>query len=120
TPCPDRAIVLLADDRRAGHLPNLTFQYELGARRLYAPAGGQPLFTDNESNNVRLYGPAARNASLYTKDAFHRFIVGGERGAVNPISAGTKACIDYTVTIPAGGSPGARARPSPRAHERPR
>src|SRR5262249_51772845 len=64
TPCPDRAIVLLADDRRAGHLPNLTFQYELGARRLYAPAGGQPLFTDNESNNVRLYGPAARNASL--------------------------------------------------------
>src|SRR2546423_629543 len=56
----DGSIVLVADDRRAAHLPNLTFQYELGERRLYAPAGGQPLFTDNESNSVRLYGPHAR------------------------------------------------------------
>src|SRR3982751_6704907 len=100
----DGGLVLVADDRRAAHLPNLTFQYELGERRLYAPAGGQPLFTDNETNSVRLYGAHARNASPYTKDAFHRFIVNGERGAVNPNSTGTKACIDYATTIAGGGS----------------
>ena len=100
----DGAVVLLADDRRAGHLTNLTFQYELGERRLYAPPGGRPLFTDNESNNVRLYGAAARNLSAYTKDAFHRFVVNGEQAAVNPAAAGTKACIDYAETIRAGGS----------------
>ncbi|HMF93132.1 MAG TPA: hypothetical protein VKE96_02510, partial [Vicinamibacterales bacterium] len=115
----DGAMMLVADDRRAGHLPNLTFQYELGERHLYAPEGGQPLFTDNESNNVRLYGRGARNMSPYTKDAFHRFIVDGERGAVNPTASGTKACIDYAETVPAGGSHVWRFRLTPDRLRRP-
>jgi len=115
----DEAIVLTADDRRAAHLPNLTFQYELGEWRLYAPPGGQPLFTDNESNNARLYGPKAANASPFTKDAFHRFIVGGERDAVNPNAIGTKACVDYAVTIPAGASQVWRFRLTPKRLDQP-
>lgn len=33
------------------------------------------LYTDNESNNVALWGPDAENSSKYTKDAFHRYVV---------------------------------------------
>jgi hypothetical protein len=115
----DEAVVLLADDRRAAHLPNLTFQYELGERRLYAPAGGPALFTGNETNSVRLYGPQSPNLAPYTKDAFHRFIVNGERGAVNPNAAGTKACLDYAETIAAGGSQVWRFRLTPHRLDRP-
>jgi mannosylglycerate hydrolase MGH1-like protein len=115
----DGSIGLIADDRKAARPPNLTFQYELGERRLYAPPGGAPLFTDNESNNVRLYGSRARNQSAYTKDAFHRFIVDGDRTAVNPNQSGTRACVDYAVTIAAGGSHVWRFRFTPDRLDRP-
>jgi hypothetical protein len=68
------------------------------------PVAGVPapelLFTDNETNAARLFGAA--NAQPYVKDAFHRFIVGGERDAVNPEGTGTKAAVHYVLTIPAG------------------
>jgi hypothetical protein len=99
-----RAVALLADDRRTLPPVNLTFQYELGERRLYGPPDGEPLFTDNETNCERCYGPPAKSASPYTKDAFHRFIVGGDRAAINPARSGTKACLHYSATIPARGS----------------
>jgi len=69
------------------------------------------LFTDNESNNERLFD--APNASPYTKDAFHRFLIGGEAGAVNPGSVGTKACAVYELTIPARSERVIRARLRP-------
>jgi hypothetical protein len=58
------------------------------------------LFADNETNAARLFGAA--NAQPYVKDAFHRFVVGGERDAVNPAGTGTKAAVHYVLTIPAG------------------
>src|SRR5262249_303891 len=53
-------------------------------------ADGQPelLFTDNDSNNERLWGSA--NHSKYVKDAFHRRVIQGEEAAVNPAGTGTK------------------------------
>ncbi len=59
-----------------------------------------PLFTENESNIQRLWG--VDNASPYVKDAFHRHVVNGEQGAVNPARTGTKAALHYVLTIPAG------------------
>ncbi len=103
-PASDGAVVIVADDRAASPPPNLTFEYRLGERRLYGSAGGRPLFTDNESNDERLYGPAARNVSAYTKDAFHRLLVDGDGEAVNPAHAGTRACIAYDVSIAPGES----------------
>jgi hypothetical protein len=71
----------------------------------FAPASDgtvpKPLFTENETNNVRLYG--SPNASPYVKDAFHRHIVQHEAGAVNPAMTGTKAALAYVLTVPAGG-----------------
>ena len=48
----------------------------------------QPLYTENESNAQRLWN--VPNATPYVKDAFHRRIVNGEEGAVNPDTTGTK------------------------------
>ena len=71
----------------------------------FAPSSGgaQPtaLFTENETNNQRFWGTP--NASPYVKDAFHRYVVNGEREAVNPAQTGTKAALHYVLTIPAGG-----------------
>jgi hypothetical protein len=74
---------------------------EIGTYWLYADQGGRPLFTENETNNQRLFNAA--NRSPYVKDAFHRCTINGESDAVNPALQGTKAAIHYRLTIPAGG-----------------
>ena len=99
---PKDAICLLADDSSAGVLPNLPFEYRLGKRYLYADACGEPFFTNNESNNQRLYGVADREP--HVKDAFHAAIIHGNREAVNADKAGTKACINYRAQIAPGAS----------------
>jgi hypothetical protein len=96
-------ISLVADDSTGEMLPNLPFEYRLGERYLYAESGGEPLFTDNETNWKALYGPDAHNRKPYTKDAFHRHIIYGEE-AVNPDQRGTKSCVDYRAEVPPGGS----------------
>jgi Glycosyl hydrolase family 63 C-terminal domain len=65
---------------------------------------GAKYFTDNESNAQVLWG--SENKSAYTKDAFHRRVIDGEAGAVNPAMRGTKACLHYSFTI----APGATER----------
>lgn len=57
------------------------------------------IFTDNETNIERLYG--ATNASPYTKDAFHEYVVHGRKNAVNPEEKGTKTAAHYRLEIPA-------------------
>src|SRR5436309_2021641 len=37
----------------------------------------------------------------YPKDAFHRYLIEGEEGAVNPALTGTKAALHYRLTVPA-------------------
>lgn len=56
------------------------------------------LFTENETNYARLYGDVTRR---YSKDAFHRLFIEGEREAVNPHRRGTKAAAHYPLHIPA-------------------
>ena len=107
-PSAKRVMSLLADDANAERLRNLPFDYELGKRYLYAQTEGQPLFTDNETNTLRLYGVHSLNR--YFKDAFHRVIVKGEREAANSERRGTKACLDYEYSVPAGGSVVVRLR----------
>jgi hypothetical protein len=69
----------------------------LGNRWLYCDAHPQLLFTENETNNERIF--ACPSPSPYTKDAFHRFVVDGDATAVNPAERGTKAAARYTLTI---------------------
>ena len=58
------------------------------------------LFTENETNNRRLFGTA--NASPYVKDGINDFVVSGRQDAINPNNAGTKAAGHYHATIDAG------------------
>ncbi|HEU4416052.1 MAG TPA: glucosidase [Candidatus Angelobacter sp.] len=76
-------------------------EHDTGTYWLYPQPGGTPLFTENETNNQRLFKAANRTA--YVKDAFHRYIVGGEKTAVNPALQGTKACVHYRFNVPGGG-----------------
>ena len=71
---------------------------ELGT--LYAHADlGAWIFTDNESNNERLWG--AEHHGGYFKDGFHERIVGSQKEATNPNQYGTKAGAWSQQTVPA-------------------
>ena len=74
---------------------------ELGDYTLSCDGAPELLFTENESNLQRLWGQP--NPTPYVKDAFHRYVVAGERDAVNPGKTGTKAAARYVLEVPAGG-----------------
>jgi len=67
---------------------------------LYCQAPRAVLFTENETNNRLLFG--SDNASAYTKDAFHRYLIKGDRAAVNPTRVGTKAAARYELELAPG------------------
>jgi hypothetical protein len=71
-----------------------------GHRYLHCDGTPELLFTENETNTTRLFGYDA--GTPYTKDAFHRFIVDGDRCAVNPAQTGTKASALYSVLLAPG------------------
>jgi len=89
----------------------------LGDFSLNCEGGPDLLFTENESNAQLLWGQP--NACPYVKDAFHEYVVGGKREAVNPDKLGTKAAAHYLLEIPAGGSRSVRLRLSPREEANP-
>ncbi len=62
----------------------------------YDPAA-TPLFTENETNTERLW--KTPNAQPYVKDAFHRAVVNGEAGAVNPANTGTKFAAHHVIEL---------------------
>jgi hypothetical protein len=84
---------------------------DLGRFRLFVegkPVAPELLFTENETNAARLFGSA--NASPYVKDAFHEYVMGGRREAVNPARMGTKAAALYRLEIPPRGEAVVRLR----------
>jgi hypothetical protein len=58
------------------------------------------LFTENESNNKRLFN--TENASPYVKDGINNYIVNGQTDAVNPAQTGTKVSPHYSLSVGAG------------------
>ncbi len=80
----------------------------LGTYALACEGGPELLFTENESHAERLWGTPS--PTPYVKDAFHRYVVDGETGAVNPAKTGTKAAARYVLEVPAGGSRVVRLR----------
>jgi hypothetical protein len=96
-------VSVVADDTDADGLSNLPFKYKLGKRYLYAEADAETLFTDNETNAAKVYGPDADNGRLYVKDGFHRHIVDGE-DSINPAKTGTKSGMHIKRTVKGGQS----------------
>ena len=74
----------------------------LGQRFFVAEGAAELLFTENDTNNQRLFN--SPNASPYVKDGINDYIVHGRKEAVNPNKTGTKASAHYPLTVAAGGS----------------
>jgi len=73
---------------------------DLGGFLLHCDGRPNLLFTENETNNERLFG--TQNASPYVKDGINNCVVAGRQEAVNPTQIGTKAAAHYQLDIGAG------------------
>ncbi|KAG6014099.1 hypothetical protein E4U54_005827 [Claviceps lovelessii] len=89
--------------------------HSLGERYVhYSPSPGvassgddvipQRMFTENDTNFEVLYGQ--KNKQPYVKDAFHRFIVDGQKSAINPAQTGTKSAAWFNFNEDGGVNPG--------------
>ncbi|MCU7244718.1 MAG: glucosidase [Microcystis aeruginosa WS75] len=72
---------------------------ELGDYYLYCQGDTPLLFTENETNNERIFHTP--NASQYVKDGINNYVVNQELDKVNPEQKGTKAAAHYNLTIEA-------------------
>jgi hypothetical protein len=86
----------------------------LGAYTLYCEGDVPLLFTENETNNERLF-PDYPNAAPYVKDGINDAVVHGREGAVNPEMTGTKVSAHYRLNIGPGESATVRLRLTDRA-----
>ena len=73
---------------------------QLGDRYLYCEGNTELLFTENETNNERIFGTP--NASPFVKDGINNYVVNGKKDVVNPQGTGTKAAAHYSITVGAG------------------
>jgi hypothetical protein len=81
----------------------------LGEYYLYCEGDVPLLFTENETNNARLF-PDYPNASPYVKDGINNYVVQGQVAAVNPGQRGTKVATHYRVRVGPGESATVRLR----------
>lgn len=74
------------------------------------PDGKEPklLFTENETNMESLYG--VETYTKYVRDAFHRYVIDGEKEAVDPRERGTKVAPYYILEVPTGEEKSVRVR----------
>ncbi|EHQ30861.1 MGH1-like glycoside hydrolase domain-containing protein [Mucilaginibacter paludis] len=82
-----------------GHNTVLMRSAALGDYYCYADGEAEFLFTENETNNQRLY--QAQNSSPFVKDGIHNRVVNGDCSAVNPQHEGTKTAVWYKLNVPA-------------------
>ena len=94
---------------------------ELGQFCVDFASASRLLFCDNETNRRRLFGMS--DACGYFKDAFHEYLVQGNREAINPEQCGTKAAALYDINLEPGCATKIRVRlrpdPGPNAAPQP-
>jgi hypothetical protein len=73
----------------------------LGTFWLYGGNCKELLFCDNETNNPKLYN--SPDGKKYYKDGINDYIIHGA-STINPDRGGTKAAVNYEMTVPAGQS----------------
>jgi hypothetical protein len=82
-----------------------------GHRLLHCEGAPELLFTENETNTLKLFGVA--NKQPYVKDAFNEYLIGGVKEAVNPGQEGTKAAAHYVLNLNPGETVSVRLRFAP-------
>ena len=73
---------------------------DLGVRYLYCQGSVPIHFTENETNQERVFG--VPNKTPYVKDGINDCVVLGHSGKVNPENHGTKASPHYYFDVPGG------------------
>ena len=81
----------------SAHHTDPLFQESLSDYFLYCEGDASLLFTENETNNERLFG--SPNAAPFVKDGINDCVVQGNMQAVNPAGSGTKAAAHYRLEI---------------------
>jgi hypothetical protein len=112
----------IAESNRAPGKPNLrqveaaagvstvSATHPLLGEFIFSCEGEVPLlFTENETNNARLF-PDYPNESPYVKDGINNCIVEGRQDAVNPGRQGTKVAAHYRVKVAPGDTATLRLR----------
>ncbi len=93
-----------AEPGQAGAAQNVRLVHaqhqDLGDCWLACEGTPELLFTENETNNERLWGVG--NRTQFVKDGIHETVVNGAKGKVNPQGVGTKAAAHYSVIIEPG------------------
>ncbi|MDX2241647.1 MAG: glucosidase [Leptolyngbyaceae cyanobacterium bins.302] len=82
------------------HITNPVLEQYIKDYYFYCDGVVPLLFTENETNNQRLFGSA--NANPYVKDGINHYVVHGQQDAVNLSGVGTKVSPHYELTIGAG------------------
>jgi hypothetical protein len=87
---------------------DITIQHaDLGGYHCYFDGDPDLLFCDNDTNLQHLYN---QKAAGYFKDAFHEYLIHGNRHAVNQQRVGTKAAGHFRFSVPAHGKVEVRLR----------
>ena len=94
-----------------------TSHAELGGFLLHCDGNPCLLFTENDTNNERVFGTP--NATPYVKDGINNYVVSGKEDAVNPNQTGTKAAAHYQLNVGAGDTAVIRLRLSSAASRGP-
>jgi len=98
---PDPPKPMLKQVAGVGRSPAIAASHaQLGERYLYCEGNVPLLFTENETNNERIFGTP--NASPYVKDGINEYVVHGNLKAVNPAKTGTKSSAHYQLNVGAG------------------
>ena len=92
-----------------------TIHPDLGHQWLYVDGDAPLLFTENDTNNERLFGKP--NEGPFVKDGINDFVVHGRTNAVNPARVGTKAAVQCEASVEPGQAAVWRLRLSNRAPE---
>jgi len=100
--------ILQAEKGKPGPVAIRAMEDYYGVRWLICQDSPEFLFTENETNNQRLFG--VPNRTPYVKDGINNYVVNGARDTVNPEQTGTKASALYRFRVEEGSSATVRLR----------
>ena len=103
---PKPLLTVVADGK--GYHAVTASHARLGERYLYCAGDASFLFTENETNNERIFGTS--NASPFVKDAINDYVVLGRHNSVNPENKGTKSAAHYQLDVGPGETAAIRLR----------
>ena len=79
----------------------IAFHPDIGMYKLSAHDNPSLLFTENETNNQRIFD--LPNIQAYVKDAYHEYLIHNRKETVNSDEIGTKVAFWYSFVISGGG-----------------